>query len=171
MAGADAKIKSAEAAAATTGKSRMSAKEAFAKFDADNDGSLTFDEMVFAMRELGVTMNKEHLKVTRTTNAGIDFPAHVYIYRAARAQVVFDAYDSDKSATIDYPEFVLLMNTGCVRLKLRLGLVQLSRFAFCFRVAITWALTLRVVVNHPAMHVLYTTTHSPDIMDLQLIRP
>ena len=70
MAGADAKIKSAEAAAATTGKSRMSAKEAFAKFDADNDGSLTFDEMVFAMRELGVTMTKEHLKVTRTTNAG-----------------------------------------------------------------------------------------------------
>jgi len=78
----------ADADAAATGKSQMSAKEAFMKFDKDNDGSLTFDEMVFAMRAMGITMDKDKLKV------------------------VFDEYDSDKSGTIDFPEFVLLMDTG-----------------------------------------------------------
>lgn len=53
----------ADAGAAATGKGQMSAKDAFKKFDKDNDGSLTFDEMVFAMRAMGITMDKDKLKV------------------------------------------------------------------------------------------------------------
>ena len=52
-----------DAVAAATVKEKMSAKDAFNKFDKDNDGSLMFDEMVFAMRAMGITMDKDKLKV------------------------------------------------------------------------------------------------------------